>query len=402
MKVAFCLAALAVLTAHGAEDAELSETDLDALKSALPSAAETEAWVVAFARLQHQYGDKLFDRYNRFHDTGKSSGQQALGVQEVRALLKEIGIGNFALRGELASLVIRISDADGDGRISKPELSTTLEVVGCWVPAAADDAADDAVLTASRRLSTRVVEALSARSVNGGRALIRDELHSCGVQVRAWWASGWAVRLAAEELASTIVREDLLLEPSSCATALVQRVMTHGTTQARKVSNDERTAASAGHMAIRKALKVAGVESLLVRHAVATALIAALDTSGDGRLAESELSGVADNVCAAYSAVHNRGCTAVAALRALTLPAPDGYPPEKFVADLQDGDLIRRLPDMPPKDHAAALRATSEPDASQPLAGSAAALALIRTSMNLVPKTALALESAAAAAKEEL
>ena len=190
MKVAFCLAALAVLTAHGAEDAELSETDLDALKSALPSAAETEAWVVAFARLQHQYGDKLFDRYNRFHDTGKSSGQQALGVQEVRALLKEIGIGNFALRGELASLVIRISDADGDGRISKPELSTTLEVVGCWVPAAADDAADDAVLTASRRLSTRVVEALSARSVNGGRALIRDELHSCGVQVRAWWASG--------------------------------------------------------------------------------------------------------------------------------------------------------------------------------------------------------------------
>ena len=86
----------------------------------------------------------------------------------------------------------------------------------------------------------------------------------------------------------------------------------------------------------------------------------------------------------------------------MTLPAPDGYPPEKFVADLQDGDLIRRLPDMPPKDHAAALRATSEPDASQPLAGSAAALALIRTYMNLVPKTALALESAAAAAKEEL
>ena len=239
-----------------------------------------------------------------------------------------MGLGNLAVRGELASLAIRIADSSGDGRISEPELEVTLAVLDCWL----GEGADDAVLAPSRRLAKRVESALAEQSLDGAIGLVQEELHGvCAAgAIRAWWASGWLARLRDSELSSPIVSTDFghLPDEAQCADALAARALAHG-----KTKDGGAPLASRGQL--RKALKAVGVDSLLVRHLVAAAWLDAMDRDRDERLSRDELADALNLACTFYASVKARGTTVVAALRALSLPAAaGGFSPAEFRAAL--------------------------------------------------------------------
>ena len=101
------------------DDDDQAASELETALNVFKSAAEIEDLVVNYANLVRKHGSAaaLFGQYNRFQDASKS-GEQALGHQEVRAMLKDIGLGNMAIRGEMANLATRVLDASGDGKVS--------------------------------------------------------------------------------------------------------------------------------------------------------------------------------------------------------------------------------------------------------------------------------------------
>ena len=121
--VALALASSAAAVAHDAEEtaAAVSNDDYDAN---MPSADDLERWLVGFNALRHKHGDShsaIFEAYNRFKDTAKSSrGEQALGLQEMRALLKDVGVGNMVLRTALVEVAFAVLPRADSGVFEKP------------------------------------------------------------------------------------------------------------------------------------------------------------------------------------------------------------------------------------------------------------------------------------------
>ncbi len=75
------------------------------------------------AELQKRYGDtsmasmrKLFDAYDR-------NGDQKISADELKQLLKELDIGNFATRGAWVDGITKALDSDGDKAIGWDEFS---------------------------------------------------------------------------------------------------------------------------------------------------------------------------------------------------------------------------------------------------------------------------------------
>ena len=127
LSLALALALLGVFSARAEDDSD--DRDANGLVSSMPSVEEAEEMFVAFAALRRQHGSPkaLFDHYNRFQDASKETGEQGLGNQEMRQLLKDVGLGNLIVRGELANLAIKLTDSSADGRVSERELDATCE-----------------------------------------------------------------------------------------------------------------------------------------------------------------------------------------------------------------------------------------------------------------------------------
>jgi hypothetical protein len=313
---------------HFIANAENDDSDASAadLVSSLPKPSEAEHMVQRFVAMwrEHRDAEGLFNAYNRFTDTKRSGGEQALGNQEVRQLLKDVGLGNMAIRGELASLLIRVLDVDGDSRIELNELKAAMDVVSCW--AGAGESAD-AGLTSLKRLGAKLQAVLDARSFHAAQDLLESEVYTCAGAVASWWGDGgWFDRLLAAEKSAPPFSSELQLESSDdCASALAERALSHAGR-----SN------GAGHTALRGALKRLGVDSLLVRALGASLMIAVLDADGDERLSASELEGPALNACRVYRRIcHDRQTSLVSLARALSLPGSfGGFEPAALLSAL--------------------------------------------------------------------
>ena len=357
------------LGAHAEDVVEADDDDSEAqaLASALPSPDESEKMLDNFKALRKKHGSvaSLFAAYNRFHDGSKADGGvQALGNQEVRQLLKDIGLGNLAIRGELAKLAIRAIDSSGDGKISERELGATLAVADCWIGEGANPSAD-----------------------------AFEVLHSCAPSVLAWWRSGWSDRLESEELRLPIVGQVLALPTAEdCQDNFLEQSLAHA-----KLEGLTDEVPRAGHTALRKSLKKFGVSSLLVRHLLASSLIDGLDSDRDRRLGAHELQQPIDLCCQAYGAIAGRGSSATAVGRALSLPSDfGGFTPDAFVEALRAPDASVRIKettlDMARDVVTRAL--TARDDATKPLEVSPSeAVAVAAAYVRLAPQASLDLIS---------
>lgn len=343
-------------SAEQAADVDDTDDDALALAAALPAPEESDEIFAKFKALRTKHGSiaSLFAAYNRFQDRSKSDGVQALGNQEVRALLKDIGLGNLAIRGELAKLAIRAMDASGDGRVSEQELGVGLEVIDCWQAA---DTSREAF----------------------------EILHSCAPAVAAWWQGGWFERLRAEERRFPIIQQALALaSEEECERALLDKSLVYA---------QGPSPLHAGPTALRKALRQAGIGSLLLRHFAAAALIDGLDTDGNRKLSASELNLSIQLTCQAYGSVRARGTSLAAVLRALSLPTGNGgFTPDAFVDALHADQAARALDSRTLELARDAIHQASvaRQDAAQPLelspsSGVAVAAAFVR----LAPEQAL-------------
>ena len=197
---------------------------------------------------------RLFEHYNRFKDVSKKTGEQALGTQEVRELLKDIGLANFALRGQLATAAISVCDSDGDGKVSERELTLLIDLARCWLGSSVEAQA------AVQRISS-----LASRTANfydwHSAPLLLEELRSC-VGLRPFVAS-WSRRLhkMATKGLPTALREPEI----KCIKSLLPKLQ-------------------GGHTAIRKQLKSQGVKLLLARVLLASGILEYADGDRDGEV----------------------------------------------------------------------------------------------------------------------
>ena len=373
--IVFTMVMLLLFNLYGqtrADPEEDSDDEARTLAEQLPSLEESDKLIDNFKALRKKHGtdEALFAAYNRFTDASKADGEQALGYQEVRALLKDVGLGNYAIRGELAKLAIRGVDSSGDGRVSQRELAAALNVADCWIDGSRADPAAEMI----------------------------DVLHTCSESVRAWWRSGWATRLETEERRLPLVREVLALPSAQqCEAALLERSYAH----AKRESSGGAAAAKedvvlAGHTALRKSLKLAGVGSLLLRHLWATMLIEGLDADADRRLSAAELALPISLSCEAYGAVVARGTSATAVVRAFSLPASSGgFAPAAYTAALGSDQAAAAVAPHTlelARTAVAGATATREEEAvrQQPFElGPSAAVAIAATYVLLAPEAAL-------------
>ena len=340
------------------------ETGLKELEGALLSDTEVEDLIVSYAKMRQKHVTKsaLFTQYNRFQDASKETGEQGLGNQEVRALLKDLGLGNLALRGEMAKLAISATDASGDGKVSEKEFDAALALVDCWIgyltnPEAADTPSGrDAILTPSRRLAERLDKLAKEQSLAAAAEIVREELHSCAAGIQSWWTTGgWAKRLRAEEAKSVVIKEDLKeKDPISeigsyraCTVKLLTRLFQFarrptGERGGKEIifaylnEGGDDLIATRGN--IRKALKLAGIDSLLIRHLIASKIIEELDRHPkDKHLNINEIRHEFMLACRLYDAIEARGTSLTAIARAATLPAPNGFSLDQLMVALQKG-----------------------------------------------------------------
>lgn len=391
---AFLAVVLLFQCAHHISGMENDDEDGSSITDGILS-LDPDPLIVSFAALRKKHSTihNLFEAYNRFHDgSKKDGGAQALGNQEVRALLKDVGLGNLAVRGELASLAIRVADSSGDGKVSEPELEATLAVVDCWL----GEGTDAAVLAPFRRLASRVESAAADQSLDGAIGVVQEEMHGvCAKAIAGWWASGWMARLRESELSSPVVATDFarLPDESQCADALAARALAH----AKAKDGQGLPRASRGQL--RKALKAAGVDSLLVRHLLTVAWIEAMDKDKDEKLARDELADAFNLACEFYAAVKQRKTTVVAALRALSLPtSAGGFSPADFRAALAS-DSATKVAGIPAAQLATARAASVPPQSTQPLEPERAA-AVAAAYVRLAPEAVLA--AGDGGAKDEL
>lgn len=408
MRALRLLALLSLALAGRADD------EVDALDAALSGeSSSVEAHLLSFARLRAKFGtaQALFDHYNRFRDVSKSTGEQALGTLEVRALLKDVGLGSLVLGGELAGAAIAATDSSGDGKVGLDELEAALGLAGCWL---GDGADDEAILAPGRRAVRRVLEAVAGEP-GALKLAIEREAHACRA-VGAWWASGWASKLAAAEAAS--LPAPLRLPAEQCAAGLADELLAAESRlglgklglkgkEGKEGKKGKKEGASG--TAIRSVLKARGVEPLLARHLAAKAAIEALDADGDRRLSRAEIEPIAAHACRIYGAILSRDTTLSAAVRAISLPAAEGgFTPAAFAK------LLGAEGSPPPRTGAGgalqiatlirARRAMAEPS-DDPLPpdgvdGVAQGAALIEAYVRLAPKESLG--GAKAAKRDEL
>ena len=356
---------LLLFTGEARANAENEDDDsaVSSLEASIPSIEQSEALVTNFKRILHEkHGGsaaQLFAAYNRFLDASKSDGEQALGNQEVRQLLKDIEIGNVAIRGEIANILILIVDSSGDARLNEREFAAALGIVDCWMHADPSNT-------------------------------FYGTLHSCAAAVRAWWQSGWLVRLEAEEANNPILATDLKhTDPAACSAALVQRTLAH----VKKAKQGD-AEVGAGHTAVRKALKASGLKSLLLRIIFASGLIDALDLDGDKKLTASEIKGPYTSACVTYGAILAREATITKAIRAISLPASSGgFPPADFVARLGD-DAAAASVGLDASTLSLARKAVAAADPNSPFEAESPgqATAVAQAYVRLLPSAALALD----------
>ena len=391
---------LLLATARGSAEPEADDGASDASLEAQAnevtmSVAEVENVFLSFATLLRGHKNEasaLFAKYNTWKDAN-ADGDQALGTQEVRALLKDIGVGKpqaLVLRGVVADAVINILDSSGDGKVSESEISPAVDVLACWMGAGPDT---DGVLAPARALVASAEAAIKARTLRAASAVV-DEVHAaCAAPVHAWWSSSWEAR--------SRLAEDVAFPPSGhstsedgCSAALIENILS--------VAGRDKTG-TVGSKGLRTALRKHGVENVLSRHLVAHGIIGVLDTDGDRRVGAPELTDAARAVCETRAALIARGASLADAARALVLPtARGGFPLSAFATALaSSSDAPAGL------DAAEALRVSRQAvgeAADRPVdaVDVAIASALARTYVRLAPAAALASGAGAGKGKEEL
>ena len=380
----FLLASTPIASASPHDEHEAAEAP-EEYDDNMPSAAELEKWLLGFNAIRHKHKDDahaIFEAYNRFKDTGKSkSGVQALGLQEMRAFLKDVGVGDVVLRTALVEVAFVALDSSGDGRVSEAELAAALRVSGCVLGEYVDPGSrpTDDITAPSRRLQAQFDEVGRQKTFNAVATALRAEVHErCEEPLRAWWGAGWLERLAAEERASPIVHSDLAAahtdSPDACADLIVARLFAGKEGQ------------PADGKAVRAALKTLGVASPFARHLAARGLLGALDADGDKKLSLGELRPDALRVCRAYGAVAARKTTVAHLVRALSLREPAGFPLESYLRVLGGGGHGEQAA-------AQAAQSTIEPDT---------VVELIQAYARLAPNAVLTAAAPASNDKSEL
>ena len=270
---ALCVLSLAWRAA--ADDTRIAAEDgyVTALEDALTFDDDAaNKHVVAFVELYASHNHNtlaLFAHYNKWTgvlEKDGRDGEQALGKQEVRALLKDIGLGNVLLRGELAALAIRLVDSSGDGKVQLAELAAALDVATCWLDVYGG-AGEALVLAPAHRLAHKASAAL-ANERGAVAELVESELHGCA-PLEQWWKSGWQAALAAHE-ERALGAGPITGGAPACEAAL------SGALAAPAAKHGGKKDGLAGATAIRAALKAKGLEPLLVRHPGALAPALAL------------------------------------------------------------------------------------------------------------------------------
>ena len=246
---------------------------------------------------------KLFDHYNRFTD----GTTQALGNQECRALLKDLDVGPYALRGEYATAMIAAGDGDGDGKLSLPELSAMAGALGCWL------------WPNGERKTTDLLKQLTGWLEKDGDDSRGDVSAAFGVleahrdcpNLRRFYSRcvRGRVRKAAADLYEA-VRAEAPADQAGCAASLVRAI------RAATIGDG-----ASGPGALRRFLSQRGVKPLLLRQAVAQALVGAADADSDARLSADELDSLVQPVCAVHAALGAR-----VRPRPLTAHPPRGGP----------------------------------------------------------------------------
>ena len=241
-----------------AEEVDTMPDDADgpALQASLLAVNGAKVAETAATLLYTKFDDsssKLFEHYNRFKDASKQTGEQALGTQEVRQILKDIGLANFALRGQLAAAAISVCDSDGDGKVSERELGAVIGLARCWLGS-----------SDSTRAAVERIAALGARVGDDWHAtpLLLQELRSCaGLRP---FVSRWSGRL--HNVASAAVHKVAALHQpeNECVASLLPQLR-------------------GGHTALRKLLKGHGVEPLLARVLLASGVLLYADGDGYGK-----------------------------------------------------------------------------------------------------------------------
>ena len=365
------------LAIYHAKREKLNDEHAQHLEAALPSASETDTLAHAWAALWESHGrnaSQLFLSYNQYHDTAES-----LNARELNALLKDVGWEHRSLRTALTRLAIHAMDSNGDGAVNEKELRVSLGVFNCLVMETNQSSA-----TMQLRAS---IHGLSAHKHVAGRGVhlkaLGDGLEwlkqSCGDELRSWWNSGWTARLMQIERGLDPVQHELANRNRwVCAARLPDRILSH-------VSKDASGALRADHLAIRTALRLGGVSSLLLRHLLAKGIIAWFDQGKrDGKVDGSEVAEDAMRFCRLYGAIRARGTSLTAVVRSLLLGPPDGLSVSTLQAALATADSSE-VPDDVLKAARAAARAHAK---SGPV--SAADLgALTEAYVHLMPAGAL-------------
>jgi len=287
---AAALALLALgLVSTRAEDEVLDDNALEWSAAAAEEAGRVgDRWVDLLHTTYAGDVSKLFDHYNRFTD----GTTQALGNQECRALLKDLDVGPYALRGEYATAMIAAGDGDGDGKLSLPELSAMAGALGCWL------------WPNGERKTTDLLKQLTGWLEKDGDDSRGDVSAAFGVleahrdcpNLRRFYSRcvRGRVRKAAADLYEA-VRAEAPADQAGCAASLVRAI------RAATIGDG-----ASGPGALRRFLSQRGVKPLLLRQAVAQALVGAADADSDARLSADELDSLVQPVCAVHSALGAR------------------------------------------------------------------------------------------------
>ena len=75
------------------------------------------------ATLQQKYGDTSLASMRKLFDSYDKDGDQKISADELKQLLKDVDIGNFATRGAWVDGITKALDANGDKAIGWDEFS---------------------------------------------------------------------------------------------------------------------------------------------------------------------------------------------------------------------------------------------------------------------------------------
>ena len=361
------------LAIYHAKDEARNHEHAQRLEAALPSASQADTFARTWAAMWESHGrnaSRLFLSYDQYHDTAES-----LNAHELNAWLKDLGWAHRALRAALARVAIHAMDSDGDGVVNENELSVSVGLFNCLFMETNRSSATMQLRTIIRDIWARVHTAGPSVHLEAFVDGLEWVGQSCGEELRSWWGSGWTTRLEQMERALDPVQHELAHQNRwVCAARLPDRFLSH-------VGKDATGSLRADHLAIRTALKLGGVSSLLVRHLLSKAIIFWLDQGArDGKLEAGELADDAMRLCRVYAAIRARGTSLAAVLRSLLLGPPDGLSVTALQEALTTADSAHLPADVL---KAARSRATDGPVSAAELG------ALAEAYVHLMPAAAL-------------